>query len=132
MDMDTTSTQTPSDATIIAGYFTCWNTLDATLRRAAVRSTWAVDARSVDPLADVAGHDELEAMFVGFHDLYPGHTFRQTASSDRHHQLLRWGWQMVAPDDTVVLDGLDVALLSEDGTIGYLAGFFGLELPTAS
>ena len=71
-------------------------------------------------------------MFCGFHELYPRHTFRQAGGSDRHHQLLRWGWEMLAPDGTRVLDGLDVALVGDDGRIGYLVGFFGRDLPEGS
>ncbi len=125
-------TTTATDTELITGYLACWNTTDPTERHIAVEAVWAAGARSIDPLTDATGHAELEAMFAGFHEMYPGHSFRQVGGSDRHHQLLRWGWEMLTPDGTKVLDGLDVALLDDDGKIGYLAGFFGLPLPAAA
>lgn len=113
---------------VIDGYFACWNTTDAEARRAAVEATWAPEARSVDPVADVTGHVELMRMFAGFHELYAGHSFRQRGGIDEHHGIVRWGWEMIGPDGTVALDGIDVAMVT-DGRIGYLVGFFGAALP---
>ena len=129
--MDTATTSPQSDAELIAAYFTCWNTTDRAQRAEAIEAVWAVGARSVDPLTDVTGHDQLDAMFTGFHELYPGHTFRQVGGADRHHQLLRWGWELLAADSSRVLDGLDIARIDDDGRISNLAGFFGRDLPEA-
>ncbi|MDJ0769348.1 MAG: nuclear transport factor 2 family protein [Ilumatobacter sp.] len=131
-----TDTETPTPDTIspqamIDGYFRCWNTTDDRTRAAAVAATWSPEATSTDPVAAVRGHDELTAMFAGFHDTYPGHSFRQVGAPDTHHQLVRWGWEMVDPSGAVVLDGIDVAVLTDDGRISGLAGFFGASLPEA-
>ena len=127
-----TDTATTSPAQLVAGYFNCWNTTDAVARQHAIAAVWAPDARSVDPIADVTGHEELAAMFAGFHDTYPGHSFRAVGDTDTHHNLARWGWEMVAPDGTTALNGIDCALLDSNGRIIYLAGFFGIDLPTGS
>jgi hypothetical protein len=124
----TTSKKASTDLqTVIDGYFTCWNTTDADARLAAVEATWAPEARSVDPMADVTGHAELTGMFAGFHDLYAGHSFRQRGGVDEHHGIARWGWEMVDPTGTVVLDGIDVAMVT-DRKIAYLVGFFDSDM----
>jgi hypothetical protein len=126
---------TPADArsanlqAMIDGYFECWNTTDATQRSAAIERVWAPHARSVDPLYDVTGHDELAAMFAGFHDEYPGSSFRQHGVLDTHHDRVRWGWAMHDAAGDIVLDGLDVVTVDSDGRIEQLVGFFGVGLP---
>ena len=117
----------PLSATI-DGYFACWNTTDAVERRRLVEATWSPDARNVDPVLDATGHDALTDMFAGFHDTYAGHSFRPLGDADEHHGIARWGWEMVDPAGNVVLDGIDVAMVTE-GRIAYLVGFFGARLP---
>lgn len=126
--IDTTSTTDPQ--TMIDGYFECWNATSDAARSDAIRRTWAPDARSCDPIADVAGHEQLAAMFAGFHATYPGSSFRQKGGVDAHHNLVRWGWEMLGADGVVTLDGLDVAVIN-DGRIAHLAGFFGYDHPAA-
>ncbi len=115
----------------IDGYFSCWNTTDAEQRSATVRRVWGPEARLVDPLVDVNGHDAIVATMSQFHETYAGHSFRQAGGVDVHHGIARWGWEMLDAAGTVVLDGLDVALVADDGTIGYCVGFFGQSLPDA-
>ena len=114
---------------IVDDYFAAWNSTDPAVRSATMSAVYAADAHLCDPLFDVAGHDQLAALFTQFHETYPGCRFRQRGTIDAHHQLLRWGWDMVGPDDKVMLDGLDVALVDGDSKISFVAGFFGLALP---
>lgn len=132
-DITAATTTVADSATIeaaIDGYFTCWNTLDAAERAAAVHEHWTPDARMSDPLLDVRGHDELIGVFGHFHDAYPGCSFRRTGGHDAHHDLVRWGWEMVGPDGATMLDGLDVAVITRDGKLHAVAGFFGASIPT--
>jgi hypothetical protein len=134
---DTTPTgTTPTDSgadveSIIDGYFACWNTTDTDERERFVRRYWGSGARLVDPLVDVTGHDAIIATMAMFHDTYAGSSFRRSAGIDVHHHIARWGWEMVDAEGNVTLDGLDVALIGDDGTIGYCVGFFGAALPPA-
>ncbi len=127
--IDTTST-TYLQA-VIDRYFECWNATSDTARSDAIRRTWAPDAKSSDPVAEVTGHAQLAEMFAGFHATYPGSSFRQKGGVDAHHNLVRWGWEMIGADGVVALDGLDVAVI-DDGRIVHLAGFFGYHQPAAS
>jgi hypothetical protein len=125
---DTTSTTDPR--TVIDGYFECWNATSDTVRGDAIRRTWAPDAHSSDPVAEVTGHEQLAAMFAQFHATYPGSSFRQNGGVDAHHNLVRWGWEMIDADGVVAFDGFDVAVI-DDGRIAHLAGFFGYDQPAA-
>lgn len=128
---NTTATATHDSAVapnldqVIDGYLAGWNTTHAAERSALIARHWTPDARMVDPLVDVTGHDELAAVFAQFHETYPGCSFRRVGDHDAHHTLVRWGWEMIDPNGTVVLDGLDVALVAEDGRLASVAGFFG-------
>jgi hypothetical protein len=129
--MTTTDTSSPAAVDhqpMIDAYFDAWNTTDADERRSFVERTYVPDAHLVDPLVDVTGHDQLVELFTNFHVTYAGHSFRQAGGVDAHHDLVRWGWEMLDASGNVVLDGLDVALVAE-GRISYVAGFFGAALP---
>ena len=113
----------------IEGYFDCWNTTDGDARAALVARVYVPDAHLVDPLVDVTGHEALTELFATFHVTYVGHSFRRVGGIDAHHDLVRWGWEMLDADGNVVLDGIDAALLADDGRISFVAGFFGAALP---
>jgi hypothetical protein len=113
----------------IDGYLAAWNATDPSERAAIIERVWTPDARMSDPLVDVTGHAELADVFARFHETYPGCSFRRTGGPDGHHELVRWGWEMVDPDGTVVLDGIDVAVVANDGRLQRVAGFFGAGLP---
>jgi hypothetical protein len=117
------------DATV-DGYLACWNTTDADERAELVARWWAPDAHMTDPLVDVEGHAALGAVFAAFHEQYPGCSFRRSGGCDAHHEVARWGWEMVDTSGTVVLDGLDVALVGDDGRLRYVVGFFGAAIPS--
>ena len=47
------------------------------------------------------------------------------AHIDEHHGYLRFAWELVGPDGTVALTGLDVGELADDGRLRRITGFFG-------
>ena len=125
------TTNTTDLQAIVDGYFECWNATGDAARSDVIRRTWAPEAQSTDPVADVIGHDQLAEMFAGFHATYPGSSFRQKGGVDAHHNIVRWGWEMIDVNGVVALDGIDVAVI-DDGLIVHLAGFFGYDLPVGS
>jgi hypothetical protein len=127
-----THTDTPSPIdhqAIVDDYFAAWNTTDPAVRQATIAALYTPDAHVSDPLVDVTGHEQLSELFVRFHETYAGCSFRQKGTIDAHHDLMRWGWEMIDADGNVMLDGLDVGLVGANGKLGYVAGFFGLQLP---
>jgi len=116
---------------VVDGYLACWNTTDPMARDDVMRATWAENAHFVDPLFDVSGYAGLTQLFEAAQTQYPGSTFRQRGGLDAHHDLVRWGWEMLDAAGDVVIDGIDVAVVDTDGRITHLAGFFGYALPAA-
>lgn len=127
---DTAAKTTEELQSTIDSYFECWNSPDADSRMAAIERTWTADATSTDPLADVSGHEGIAAMMASVGESYPGHRFAQVGVIDVHHDLVRWGWQMVDADGQQVIDGIDVAWTDQAGKITKLAGFFGADIPS--
>ena len=48
-------------ATLVQRYLAAWNTTDPAARREAIAAAFTPDARYVDPMADVRGHDGVDA-----------------------------------------------------------------------
>jgi hypothetical protein len=93
-----------------------------------IEQAWSPEGRLVDPPLEGEGYTGLSdaADLVNTH--YAGHTFRRVSGIDAHHEFVRYAWQLVAPDGTPVIAGIDVGELAEDGRLCRVTGFFG-ELP---
>lgn len=122
-----TSTQETID-----NYFACWNATTEDGRQEAVNNAWGENAQNTDPMGQQTGHKELTEMFAGTQAIYPGHTFRQVGAVDAHHDLLRWGWEMIDGAGSQVLDGIDIGTVDTDGRLTRVNGFFGAQIPAAS
>ena len=48
--------------TVVDGYIAMWNETDPERRRSIIEQTWAEDGSYVDPHAEVAGTDGLDAL----------------------------------------------------------------------
>ena len=106
-------------------YLAMWNEENADRRAELISAAWAPDGRYVDPLLEADGHAALSEMVAGVHAHYPGHRFRRTTGIDAHHDEVRFGWELVAPDGAVTVAGLDVGTLGADGRLTRITGFFG-------
>jgi hypothetical protein len=114
---------TMSDFTDLARrYIATWNETDPAARRALIDETWAADARYTDPLADVAGRDQIDALIAAAQAQFPGMTFRLVGSVDAHHDQARFGWEL-GPDGTAVVEGFDGAKRDADGRLSLVLGF---------
>ncbi len=98
---------------------------DAARRTDLVAQVWADDGRLIDPPLDARGHDGIVEMADTVQQLYPGHTFARTTAVDEHHGVARYGWALRDPEGHVVLTGLDVAEVGDDGRLVRVVGFFG-------
>jgi hypothetical protein len=106
-------------------YFAMWNETDPTRRRELIESTWTAEARSSDPMADVSGYEQIDAMVAGVQKSAPNHRFRRSSAIDLHHERARFGWEMIAPNGAIAVSGIDVVVVAEDGRFSDLVGFFG-------
>ena len=112
-------------------YLDAYGEADTTRRNELIAQVWATEGRLLDPPLDGSGHDGISALTDVVHAHFPGHTFRRTTAVDAHHDVARYGWQLVAPDGTVAMAGLDVAEFAADGRIVRVLGFFGELQPAA-
>ncbi len=110
--------------TAVERYLNAWNTTDADDLAKAVAAAWTEDGTYTDPLADVAGHDGIAAAIAGAHAQFPGFEFRLIGKVDGHHNIARFGWELVSTaDGSAPAAGFDVITLAEDGRIRTVSGF---------
>ena len=43
----------------------------------------------------------------------------------KHHEMLRFSWQMIGGEGTVLLEGMDFGEVGSDGRLQRIVGFFG-------
>ena len=82
-------------------------------------------------MLEAEGHAAISEMVAGVQAKFPGHRFRRRSGVDTHHDQLRFAWDLVNPEGTVVVAGLDIGALASDGRLRRITGFFG-EVPAAT
>jgi hypothetical protein len=112
-------------AEVVDRYLAGWNETDEESRDQLIRGAWTEDGRLIDPPAAAAGRSEISEMAATLQAQFPGHRFRRSSAVDEHHNFFRFSWNLVGPDDTVALSGLDVGEVSDGGVIVRITGFFG-------
>jgi SnoaL-like domain len=109
---------------VVERYLESWNESDPEARRGAVADVWAPDGTYTDPLADVRGHEAIDALIAGAQGMFPGHVFRLAGAVDTHHDIARFGWELVpASGGQPLVVGFDVAVAAEDGRLRSVYGF---------
>ena len=125
-----------SDFTELAGrYIATWNETDPSARRAMVEETFSSSGRYVDPLADVTGHDQIDAFIAAAQAQFSGLTFRLAGNVDAHHDQARFTWELGPYGDgddgaEAVVVGFDVAQRDADGRLALILGFLD-KVPSA-
>jgi len=104
-------------------YLAAWNAAEPSATAAAVAAAWADDGGYTDPLASVTGHQEIFGLIGAVQAQFPGHRFRLVGAVDGHHDVARFGWELVAADGTAPVAGFDVLTLDLDGRIRSVIGF---------
>jgi hypothetical protein len=121
--MPTTSTKSPYEAAVDR-YFAAWNAAGPRQVAEAVAAAWTEDGSYTDPLAEVSGHEGIAAVIAAVHEQFPGFEFRPAGAADGHHDVVRFGWELVSPaDGSAPVAGFDVVTLAEDGRIRSVSGF---------
>ena len=116
--MSTTDTDT-----VVSRYLAAWNATEPAARREAVAAVFTPDARYVDPLADVAGHDGVDALIAGAQQQFAGLVFSRGELLDAHHDVVRFTWHLGPEDGEPVVVGFDVAEIAGDGRLQRVHGF---------
>jgi|SRR5215471_118839 len=111
--------------TTVDTYLAMWNETDAARRGDDIERAWAGDGSYIDPQLEARGHAALGEMVAAVHARFPGYSFRRVSGIDTHHNVVRFAWELVSPDGPVAVAGLDVGVLTPDGRLQSITGFFG-------
>jgi hypothetical protein len=112
----------------IHAYLAMWNERDGTRRARLVEEAWSTDGQYLDPQFDAVGHAAMSCMVATAQERFPDHSLRLTSGLDRHHNEVRFGWEVVATNGSPALTGVDFGSLGADGRLTRVVGFFG-DLP---
>jgi hypothetical protein len=119
-----------SDFTKLAEqYIATWNETDPAARRTLIDQVWAADGQYVDPLAEVSGRDQIDAVIAAAQQQFAGMRFRLAGPVDAHHDQARFTWEL-GPDGTALVVGFDVAKRDADGKLALVLGFLD-KVPSA-
>ena len=109
---------------LVQQYLETWNETDSNARLAAIQDVWTEDGTYLDPLAAVAGHTQISNLIGAVQAQVPGHLFRLRDGVDAHHNIARFGWELVpAGGGESVAEGFDVAVTEDGGRIRSVLGF---------
>jgi hypothetical protein len=106
-------------------YFAGWNETDAAQRAELIQQVWVPEGRLIDPPLTGEGHQGISDMIAAAHGQFPGCKFRRVSAVDAHHDQYRVEWELVAPDGSVAVAGVDVGETDEQGRLVRVVGFFG-------
>lgn len=98
-------------------YIGAFNETDPITRKQQVAALFATDATYTDPLADVAGHDGIDAFLAAAQQQLAGFEFELAGPVDAHHGQARFRWSA----GPVV--GFDVVVVDDEGRIRSVYGF---------
>ena len=101
-----------------------WNERDAKRVRAHLDKALSPDVVFIDPSIVTRGIDEFEANVHEVHGRLPGADDRRASGVDRHHDVVRYAWE-IHRNGELVLPGFDVTELDEEGRVLRVLGFFG-------
>ncbi|SDS32442.1 SnoaL-like domain-containing protein [Microlunatus soli] len=107
---------------IVEKYLATWNATGDE-RTKLITEHWADDATYTDPLAEVAGHSEIDALIDGVHARFPGFVFTRVGEADAHHRQLRFSWGLGPEGAEPLVIGFDVLVTDESGRIADVRGF---------
>ncbi|MFC8933761.1 nuclear transport factor 2 family protein [Rhodococcus sp. NPDC059969] len=120
-----------SDFDAIAdAYIDMWNETDTTARKARIEQLFTPAGRYTDPLADVTGHEQIDAMINAVQQQFPGMRFTLVGPVDAHHRQARFGWALGPSGAESLIDGFDVLERDDDGRLTLVLGFLD-KVPSA-
>ena len=116
--------------TTIDTYLEAYGETDPSRRKTLIEQCWSPSGTLVDPPMEATGHTAIDTMFAAVQGQFPGHSFRRTSVVDAHHGVARYGWDLIAPDGAVTLNGTDFAHIGDNHLLKHVTGFFGPLTPT--
>lgn len=111
-------------AQVISMYGAAWNQTDAAGIHKFLDKSWAEKGQYTDPETSVRGREELVTYIQKFRAKVGTAQLALNGPVDVHHGWFRFAWSVVASDGAVVLKGMDIGQLADDGRIRRIVGFF--------
>lgn len=118
------TTTTVAMPAALVHYWTMWNEPDLDRIRTHLDAAVTPEVEWADPLHHHRGRDALEANVRTLRSTKPEYRFVIASEIDAHHDRLRYRWDMLRRH-RVLVSGLDVVTLADDGLIARVDGFFG-------
>ena len=109
---------------LVDRYIAMWNETDAGRRRSLIAKTWADGANYLDPVLQGEGRDGIDDMVKAVHAKYPDYRFARISDVDAHHDRARFAWELGPEGGPAFVKGIDFAMLSADGRLQAVTGFF--------
>jgi SnoaL-like domain len=116
---------------IVDTYMAAWNESDETKRNQMLDRCWSATGTYTDPMADIKGREALSALISQFQQQMPDALLVTTTGVDAHHDRVRFGWKLQAPDGATRMEGIDIGQLAADGKLQSIVGFWGTNPPEA-
>jgi hypothetical protein len=113
--------RTPDE--VMETYVALWKSTDDAERRRLAEQALTEDGVMIYPGVQARGWDDIAAAIGGVYQQFPGARIVSTSGIEQHDGWLRATWRMTLADGTVLLDGVDVAELGEDGRFCRVIGF---------
>ena len=101
-----------------------WNERDPERVRPLLEKALSPEVVFIDPSIVARGIDEFEANVHEVHGRLPGADYGRSSGVDRHHDVVRYAWE-IRRDGELVLPGFDATELDEQGRVARVLGFFG-------
>ena len=116
----------------LVAYWSAWNEPDVERIRSHLVDAVTEHVEWNDPRDSFVGIDELEQAMRRLRTSKPEYAFVIASEIDRHHDRLRYRWDMVRNGRTL-MEGLDVVTLEpSSGLVTRVDGFFGHPTPIDS
>ena len=115
-------------AQTVAVYGAAWNQTDAASVHKFLDKAWADKGQYADPTIAVRGRDELTAYILKFRAKVGAAQLALRWPVAVHHGWFSFAWEVVAPDGSVTLKGVDIGQLAGDGRIKRIVGFFDTQI----
>jgi hypothetical protein len=84
----------------------------------------ASDFEFCDPIHFHIGYDGLEANVKALRAEHPDAHLAPSSTIDQHHNRLRYNWEF-RKGERLVLVGLDIVTMADNGLVQRIDGFFG-------
>ncbi len=114
-----------NETEVLQAYCEAWNEDDRSRREELLERSMTDSASFVGPLGAHVGRDAVGNLIGRFRRRSPDSSFIISSGVDAHHGMMRFKWEVRAPDGGVVKSGFKFAEQAEDGRLSRVVGFVG-------